>query len=330
MTKKKLHVKYPRQLVFVKELFLEAEKYASGNELELDLLKAILLIDLCVERILNILLRDADSNFSIKSKRYPNFSELWEKVERVLKEKAFIEGALGDKSEFIDYHERRNDAQHRGMVPRASYVQEYLELAQDFFVKIYNDLYEFDFMNFRYWDTIKNEDLRRLLREADEALQKGDVLLAFAGINLAYDFAVEALKASLFKSKNIGDEIRFPSQYRKIKDNELRHFAEGLIKAVDVRLDALYSQTVREQLGLSKELGERFNQVRHGIYASMTLGGKLHVVFNRDPSNFKVEDAKFALSYIYDLIMRVEQKYPGSLDSVHIPGLLSQVSLKDV
>jgi hypothetical protein len=215
------------------------------------------------------------------------------------------------------------------MVPRASHVQEYLELAKGFFVKIYNELYEFDFLDFRYWDTIKNEDLRVLLREADEVLQKGDALLCFAGVNLAYDFAVEALKADLFKSKKIADEIRFPSYYRRIKDNEMRHFAEELIRSVDIRLDTLYTQTVREQLGLSKESDEKFNKVRYGISASMSLGGKLYVVFNRDPSNFKTEGAKFALSYIYDLIMRIEEKYPGSLDTVRIPGSLLQVSLMD-
>lgn len=95
MAKKKLSVKYPRQLVFVRELFLEAEKYASGHELELDLLKAILLIDLCVERLLNIVWREADSDYPVKGKRYPDFGELWEKVESVLKEKGFIENTLG-------------------------------------------------------------------------------------------------------------------------------------------------------------------------------------------------------------------------------------------
>jgi hypothetical protein len=330
MAKKKLSIRYPRQLVFVRELFLEAEKYASGHELELDLLKAILLIDLCVERLLNIIWRDAGSDYPVKGKRYPNFRELWEKVESVLKEKGFIENTLGNKSDFIDYHERRNDAQHRGMVPRASYVQEYLELARDFFVKIYNDMYEFDFLNFRYWDLVKNRDLRHLLQQADEALQKGDVLLSFAGINLAYDFSVEALKDHIFKSKKIADEISFSRYFRTSEDNELKRFASELIKSIDLRFNVLYSQLVREQLGLSKESDEEFNKVRHGIISSMTLGGKLRIVLNRNRNNFRVEDAKFALSYIYDLIMRIEQKYPGSLDPVHIPGSLFQVSLINV
>ena len=329
MNKKKLPIRYPRQLVFVKELFLEAKKYASGHELELDLLKTILLIDLCVERILNILWRDAQSDYPIKGKRYPNFSELWEKVEKVLKEKEFIEGTLGNKSDFIDYHERRNEAQHRGLVPRASYVQEYLELAESFFIKIYNELYECDFLNFRYWDTIKNEDIRCLLREADEALQKGDLLLAFAGVNLAYDFAVEALKDDLFKSKKIAEEIRFSFNRRGSSDEELRRFADSLVKSLDIKFDKLYSQLVREQLGLSKQSDEKFNKVRHGIISYMTLGGKLKIVLNRDRNNFRGEDAKFALSYIYDLIMRIEERYPNALDSVQIPGSLLQVSLLD-
>ena len=330
MTKKKLPVRYPRQLIFVRELFLEAQKYASEHELELDLLKAILLIDLCVERLLNILWRDADSDYLLKGKRYPSFGELWEKVEIALKEKDFIESNLGNKSDFIDHHERRNDAQHRGMVPRASYVQEYLELAQDFFIRIYSDLYDFDFLNLRYWDLVKNGELRRLLQEADQALQRGDIILSFAGVNLAYDFAIEALKGHLFKSKKIADEVRFSHHSRAFEDNEVRRFAEDdlrrfteqLIKSMDVRFDALYSQLVREQLGLSKELDEKFNKVRYGINPLMSAGGNLQVTLWREKKNFNAEDAKFALSYMYDLIMRLEEKYPHALDSLKIPGSL--------
>jgi len=332
MTKKKLQVKSPRQLVFVKELFLEAGKYASGHELELDLLKAILLIDLCVERLLNIIWRDADSDYPVKGKRYPNFVELWEKVEKVLKEKGFIEGTLANKSDFIDYHERRNDAQHRGMVPRASYVQEYFELAQDFFTKIYNELYDFDFLNFRYWDLVKNGDLRRLLQEADDALQRGDIILSSAGVNLAYDFVIGALKKDLFRSEKIADEVRFSRHHRAFEDNEvkrfaeedLRRFTEDLIKSVDVRFDALYSQLVREQLGLSKTSHEKFNNVRHGINPLMSVGGNLQITLWGERKNLSPDDAKFALSYIFDLVMRVEEKYPNGLESVRIPGSLLQ------
>jgi hypothetical protein len=333
MSSKKLQIGNPKQLVFIKELFLEAKKYASGHELELDLLKAILLIDLCMERLLNILLRDANSDHPVRVKRYPNFSELWEKIEKVLKEKGFIQGTLRNKSDFIDYHEKRNDAQHRGMVPRASYVQEYLELAQDFFVSIYNDLYEFDFLNFRYWDLVRNGDLRRLLQEADEALQRGDIILSLAGVNLAYDFAIGALKGHLFKSKRIADEVRFSHHSRSFEDNEVRRFIEDelkrfnedLIKSMDVRFDVLYSQLLREQLGLSRELDEQFNKVRYGINPVMSVGGNLQITLWREKKDFNAEDAKFALSYMYDLIMRIQEKYPGSLETVHIPGSLFQV-----
>src|ERR1051326_8221980 len=137
----------PQQLLLVKQLYEDGCLLATGED-DVSLTKAIILIDLAIEQMLNQVLRDFYPSFdptAAAGRRDVNWGRLWQLAAQTLTGKGF---ALPHYRELSSLHEIRNLAQHNGSVRTQAEVRRYIQPAYEMLSGVFRDAYSQDFHSF--------------------------------------------------------------------------------------------------------------------------------------------------------------------------------------
>src|SRR5215470_8059333 len=107
--------KNPRQLLVTKQLFTEGKVLALHGD-DFSALKAVLLLDLSVELMLNILITDFGSGRD-SARDDMKWSQLWQQATCAVKDANIIIERIPFYKDLRDLHNMRNLAQHSGRAP---------------------------------------------------------------------------------------------------------------------------------------------------------------------------------------------------------------------
>jgi hypothetical protein len=105
-------------------------------------------------------------------------------------------------SSVMQLHRARNDAQHHGTVAAASYMPSWAAQAQRFIDSLVQVTFEVELRTILVADAVESEDVRRLLVEAEKALEQQDASAAFDAAVAGFDFARGAWRGQ--RSEAIG------------------------------------------------------------------------------------------------------------------------------
>jgi len=167
----------------------------SGRPDALSLTKAIVLLDLSVELMLNNIVLNLDPNFTVnETKGSEDISRktLWGNAARAVR--ATNKGSLPEAREIANLHALRNLVQHSGNQPSQSETERYFAAIRVMFSTVFENVYGLDFSRFQIWDLVANNDLREWLRDSEVALTKGHPEICIAGCNHAHDLIIGAIR----------------------------------------------------------------------------------------------------------------------------------------
>jgi hypothetical protein len=180
-------------LLLVKQLYQDA--LDSSDRVDRSLLtRALIILDLSVDLALKSILLNLDPDFlADKGKGDIAWPELWRKTDLALKQSGRT--GLTEFSECKSLHDLRNLVQHQGSEPSKSDLTRYLKAVERMLGLAFSATFGLDFSNLRKWDFLENEDLRKLLAESEEFLDKGNSVLSIIGCKIARDKIVQAIRS---------------------------------------------------------------------------------------------------------------------------------------
>jgi hypothetical protein len=338
-----------QHLILVKQLY-EDSLVLSGRTDALSLTKAIVLLDLSVELMLNNIVLNLDPNFTVnETKGSEDISRktLWGNAARAVR--AANKGSLPEAREIANLHALRNLVQHSGTQPSQSETERYFAAIRVMFSTVFENVYELDFLRFQIWDLVANNDLREWLRDSEVALIKGHPEICIAGCNYAHDLIIGAIRrftklrrfrgSRIFSSTPLGpafgisyQAIREIEGMAKRLDRELRAGVEKFRSEIMNEIEFLEDEVVAIGVGLPLMDTRRFQKIGSVVYQSVALDGTIHIQSQIGLENFdEVRDgAGFMLSYLSRLIRLLEEAYPGVLTSVRIELPLKKQSIWQV
>jgi hypothetical protein len=217
-------VRNPHQLLLAKQLFEDSRLLAERDD-AFSHTKAVMLLDLAVETVLNNIVLNFDPDLIINASKGSQDTDrrtLWGNAATALN-KAKHKG-LPESREMANLHALRNLVQHNGTGPSQTEVRQYVATAEALLKAAFADAYELNFGNFRLLDTIVNEDLRLLLRESEYALERGRSEVCMAGCKYAHELIISAFRANTkvhgrasrrySPAGDTGDITRLPAYFR--------------------------------------------------------------------------------------------------------------------
>jgi len=328
-----------QQLILVKQLFEDSLALCGRSDV-LSLTKAIVLLDLAVELLLNNVVLNLDPDFTVnetKGSEDITRKTLWGNAARAVK--AANKGSLPETREIANLHALRNLVQHSGTQPSQSETERYFAAVRVMFSTVFEKVYGLNFSRFQIWDLVANNDLREWLRDSEEALTNGHSEICIAGCNYAHDLIIASIrhftKLRRFRGSSVFSSTRLPPAYsagmsfqaiREIEgiakklDRELRSGVEKFRSQIMNEIEFLEDEVVAIGVGLPLMDTRRFQKIGSLVFQSVALDGTIHIQTQIEPENFdEVRDgAGFMLSYLSRLIRLLEEAYPGVLTSVRI------------
>lgn len=328
-----------QHLILVKQLY-EDSLALSGRSDALSLTKAIVLLDLAVELVLNHIVLNLDPDFTVnetKGSEDITRKTLWGNAAKAVR--AANKGSLPETREIANLHALRNLVQHSGTQPSQSETERYFAAVKVMFSTIFEKVYGLKFSRFQIWDLVANKDLREWLRDSEAALTKGHSEICIAGCNYAHDLIIATIrqftKLRRFRGSHVFSSTRLPSSYsagmsspatREIEgmakrlDRELRSGVEKFRSEIMKEIEFLEDEVVAIGVGLPLMDTRRFQKIGSLIYQSVALDGTIHIQSQIHPEDFDEvrNGAGFMLSYLSRLIRLLDEAYPGVLMSVQI------------
>src|SRR5436309_10116216 len=183
----------PQQLLLVKHLYEDARTLASRED-DLSLMKAIVVLDLAVEHMLNTVIIDFTSLNAPKGKpgrKDVSWAIIWERAAAAMKEKNH---EVLNHGQLLSLHEVRNLDVHNGSVPSQVEILRYIEPLEEMLTGIFRAGYSVDFQRFRLWDLVPNDGLRQLLIDSESALEKGHPAVCIFGCIQAHNLIIRAIR----------------------------------------------------------------------------------------------------------------------------------------
>jgi hypothetical protein len=170
-----------RRLVLAKMLYLHGCTHASRKD-DVSRMLAIHHFDNAVEMVLKCVATKGDTR---SNKKQPSFEDL-------LQEKK----DLPLKDEMRGLHKIRNAVQHHGDIPSMESVSKYRGYAEDFFKKVGREIFGVSYEELFLSELIVNENLRKLVFKAEEALGREE-------FKLCIELCDDALMAATFEEADL-------------------------------------------------------------------------------------------------------------------------------
>lgn len=320
----------PKQLLICKNFFSEAQRLAVLGD-DFSKMKAVLFLDFSVEILLNALVNDFANDSQVENENLnPRqdmvWSTLWRNATQAVKNKI---RRIPNHRQLKLLREIRNLVQHAGMVPDSSDVSDSLNAVHDTLSKCFSVCYGLDFIEFKLWDVITNQQLRRLLKESQEALNSGKAVICLAGCKIAFDKLNGAIRANSPGSESIAEIERtsyknnIPSNY--MYDPTLADFLEKLSEKIGSELRRLHDDTQVANLGLSMADTAKFRRAYKGLAINKALSGSIEILlFGEVSDEEREQDARQALDYLSSYSLLAQQAYPSVVENIRIEMPLSE------
>jgi hypothetical protein len=339
-----MSVRNPHQLLLSKQLFEDARLYAERED-SFSHTKAVVLLDLAIEVLLHNIVLNFDPDLTVNasnSGRDTDRRTLWGNTSQALKSKG---KQLAELREMASLHTLRNLVQHNGTEPTRTEVLRYLSSAERVLVGAFRDAYELDFVNFRLWDVIANEDLQLLLRESEHALGKDRPEICIVGCKYAHELVVSAIRkttklhrtriSSIFTRSGSGHgamPLGLPSvitsqvqSAARQLDREIKNAEARLRREIIKELDFIEDELVSVGVGMPLLETRKFQWLGNAIHYFRAESGDLEVRITKDiePSE-STKAAQFMLNYILRLIRLIDESYPEVLRDIKVSIKLSE------
>lgn len=329
-----------QQLILVKQLYEDARLLEEKGD-AFSLTKAVVLLDLSIEHILNNIILNLDPSFTVNQTKGTGDIDrrtLWGNASTALR--AAGKKPLSEVRELANLHALRNLVQHIGMEPAQSEAHRYLTAASNMLTSIFEDVYELSFENFKLWDLVSNIELRDWLRDSEQALKNGDPLRCIGACNHAHALIIGAIRtftklrrfraSRVFSSSTYSPSLPagFPQQamsqiqgMAKRIDNEIRGGVERFRKEIMQEIEFLEDEVVAIGVGLPLMDTRRFQKIGSLVLIFISADGHMQSrskVTDQDRNEI-AKDAEFMLDYLSRLIRLLDEAYPGVLENIKIP-----------
>jgi len=338
--------KSPHQLLLIKQLYDDACGLTSRGD-TLSLAKAIILLDLSVEQMLNSIIMDFVSAKSPKLKpgrKDQGWGELWGLADEAMQQRGHA--PLINYTQLLTLHEVRNLAQHNGSIPTRSEIERYIEPAEEMLCGAFASAYGQDFRSFRLWDLVPNESLRRLLKESEIAFEKGHPDICIAGCNLAHKLIISAIrqhtKLRRFRipspfTRSSSGSTSFPPGLPAEAVRQLRSAARQVDDAIRTgvskfrreileEIDYLEDEVVTIGVGMPLMDTRQFVKVGQEVIPGPFYGDGTFDIFRHGAITNDEElqrGARFMLNYLSRLLRLVDESYPDVLCEIELKTPLS-------
>lgn len=192
-------------------------------------------------------------------------------------------GKIPYERQIDELNKARELTQHYGTTPNENDARRLIFVARDFLIDFWKEEFEVDYNTVSLLDAISNEDIQKVLKEAQKCFEKDQ------------NYREATIKSVLAIYK-----IKWWIKSKFIKDPRLLILNWPLQDALDSVLDIALSGPFAYRL---RKLGETT-----GIVFIPTLGGEPHMQQLRE-YEFVREDALFALELATEYVLWAEQVY---------------------
>jgi hypothetical protein len=300
------------QLLLVKQLYEDASLHAGYGD-TFSHTKSVILLDLSVEMVLNNIVLNLDPDLTVNASKGSQDTDrrtLWGNAASAInkaKSKRLLE-----IREMANLHSLRNLVQHNGTEPTQTEVKRYLSAAELMLTAAFRDAYELDFANFRIWDVIENDDLRRWLKESEDFLSEGNVKACIVGCILAHQWIVKAIRQQTKESR-----ARASISY-ELKGSRAAEALQKIRKELIEDIELLENEMVAIGVGLPVMATRRFLRLTRVILVFIAEAGNIQVRGKGDPQENDPTVANYMLEYLVRLINLVEDGDPGVLNTIKV------------
>lgn len=334
------------QLLLVKQLYEDA-CLLSEREDTFSHTKAVILLDLSVEVMLNSLVLNLDPDLTVnaaKGSQDTDRKTLWGNAATALNKAK--SKRLSEFREMAGLHALRNLVQHNGTEPTQTEVKRYLPAAEQMLSSAFRDAYGLEFTNFRIWDLIPNEGLRQLLLDSEYALTRDHPAICIVGCNLAHRRIIAAIRnftklrrfrvSSVFSRDSsqrptypVGFPLEAKSQLERAArqiHNEFRRGVAQFRKEIMEEMEFLEDEVVTIGVGMPLMDTRRFQKIGSEVLHFIAESGDIQIreKWSKDKGqDERVKEAVFTLNYLSRLVRLVEDAYPGILNDIEIAMPLS-------
>lgn len=329
---------HPKLLLSIKQFFNESNRLTLLGD-EFSSMKAILYMDFAIEQMLNVIIIDfnTDPKIDLKYGRDEvNWSSLWQNATQSIKDEPTITMKYIPRyKDLKTLHEVRNLIQHRGHIPSASDVSRCLGAAKEMISTCFYKCYGFNFQDFRLIDAVKNPQLRRLLKESEEALNQDIPIISLAGSMIAFRKIINATRSeyeSFAFNKGFGPGFEIDLVEREmasylssfsheISDKSiikpLSELVGNTVTTLISQIRALRDDSEVANLGLSMAETKKFRKIGNTLGVNEGDDGSWEIIILDSTLDYK-EYAKFALNYLSSLVLLSQEVSPEAIDSIEI------------
>lgn len=303
-----------QQLILVKQLYEDARLLGKRGD-AFSLTKAVVLLDLSIEHILNNIILNLDPSFTVNQTKGSgdiNRKTLSGNASTALRTAG--KRPLSEERELANLHALRNLVQHIGTEPAQSEAHRYLTAANNMLTSVFEDVYGLSFQNFKLWDLVSHIDLRNWLRDSEQALRDGDPLRCIGACNHAHALIIGAIRNSTKLRRFRGHTAL--SLERQISAGVAR-FRNEIMQEIDF----LENEVVAIGVGLPLMDTRRFQKWGSLMLIFVSIDGHMQSrssAANQDRDEI-TKGAEFMLDYLSRLIRLLDEAYPGVLESIKIP-----------
>lgn len=183
---------------------------------------------------------------------------------------------------------------------------------QNMLANTFQDAYSLDFDNFRDWDLIANEDLRRWLKESEDFLSEGNAEACIVGCILAHRWIIEAIRKQT-KPSRTRSALRYD-----LRGSGAARALQKVREELTTDIELLENEVVAIGVGLPVMDTRRFLQLTKVTGVFHAEAGNIEVVGDSDPRAKGPIVASSMLKYLVRPINLVEDGYPGVLNTIKV------------
>lgn len=233
--------------------------------------------------------------------------------------------ALPNKVSLRNLHQDRNRVQHGGSTFHFTQARKYIRPVEHTLTSAFSNVFGIDFENFREWDFIENDDLRRWLKESEDALKQGGPTVCIAACNYIHRLIVKAVREYTTEMKYLSSSVDLHMRGLDMNDYaSLARTLQKLNKEITEKIDLLDEELVAIGVGLPVMDTRRFRRCGRLVSQVVFMDGHMDINWREGSLEERNTSAHFMLNYLSRLVSLIEEGYPGALGDVKIKMPLSE------
>lgn len=316
-----------RQLLFVKQMHREAESYITGEKNRFSSLQSILLLDICVEKFLNMLVADYNQG-EMGGRSHIKWETLWQNAVRAIKNQGHASG-LVNYNQLKEMHEVRNLAQHCASIPNTEDVERFSSKVKEFLEDGFKKGYNIDFNQFVEINLVKNQSIRYLLQEVQKFIQQEEYTKAMHCLSLGYQHISRPIRGEYvthsFVRNGIGTLNVAGSRDISTLANAIQQLDTHLSE-LNMKFNQVSDELMLLELGIQRSKCREFLQLCDDHIVTH-YSKDVKNMFLMQPLDPIIEADRIisAYNFFFELVITTEWLYPNEASNINIDELIDQV-----